>query len=73
MLVNEVRDFIFENYYKWSGSVQERSYSWMKHLKKKKDLLLLANQLIEKIPNPLNAKELYQSFIRKKNTESVKQ
>ena len=42
-------------------------------LEKKKDLLLLANQLIEKIPNPLNAKELYQSFIRKKNTESVKQ
>ena len=38
-----------------------------------KDLLLLANKLIEKIPDPRNAKELYQSFIRKKNTESVKQ
>ena len=73
MLVNEMRHFIFENYYKWIGSVQERSYSWMKRLKKKKDLLLLANKLIEKIPDPRNAKELYQWFIRKKNSESVKQ
>ena len=45
----------------------------MKRLKKKNDLLLLANKLIEKIPNPRTPKELYQSFIRKKNTESVKQ
>ena len=39
----------------------------------KKDLLLLANKLIEKIPDPGNAKEHYQSFIRKKNTKSEKQ
>ena len=46
----------------------------MKRLKKK-DLFLLANKLIEKIPDPHNDKELsiiYQSFIRKKNTKSVK-
>ena len=43
----------------------------MKHLKKK--LLLLANKLIEKIPDPRNGKEQYQSFIRKKNKKSVKQ
>ena len=72
MLVNEMRDFIFENYHKWIRSVQERSYSWMKRLTKTK-MLLLANKLIEKIPNPRNAKELYQSFTKKKNTESVKQ
>ena len=30
----------------------------------KKDLVLLANKLIEKIPDPHNAKEHYQSFIR---------
>ena len=35
---------------------------------KKKDLLLLANKLIEKWPDPHNAKEHYQSF-----TRSVKQ
>ena len=32
----------------------------------KKDLLLLMNKLIEKIPNPRNTKEYYQLFIRKK-------
>ena len=36
-------------------------------------MLLLANKLIEKIPDSRNAKEHYQSFIRKKNTKSVKQ
>ena len=41
--------------------------------KKKKDLLLLANKLIEKIVDLDNAKEHYQSFIRKKNARSVKQ
>ena len=44
----------------------------MKRLKQK-NLLLLANKLIEKIPDPRNAKEHYQSFIRKKATKSVKQ
>ena len=36
-------------------------------------MLLLTTKLIEKIPNPRNAKEHYQSFIRKKNAKSVKQ
>ena len=31
----------------------------MKRLKKK-DLLLVANKLIEKVPDPRNAKELYE-------------
>ena len=34
--------------------------------------MLLANKLIEKIPDPCNAKEHYQSFIIKKNKKSVK-
>ena len=33
----------------------------------------LKKRLIEKMPDPLNAKEHYQSFIRKKNTKLVKQ
>ena len=46
----------------------------MKRLKKKKkDLLSLANKLIENIPDPCNVKEHYQSFIRQKNRKSVKQ
>ena len=70
MRVNEIRDFIFENYYKQIGFVKERSYS-RKILQKKKDLLLLANKLIEEIPDPRNAEEHYQSFIRKENTKLV--
>ena len=70
--VNEIRYFIFENYCKRIGFSKENSYYVMKRLKEK-DLLLLANKLIEQIPDPYNAKEYYQSFIRKKNTKSVKQ
>ena len=36
------------------------------------EILLLANKLIEKIPDTDNVKEHYQSFIRKKNRKSVK-
>ena len=36
-------------------------------------MLWLSNKSIEKIPDSRNAKEHYQSFIRKKNTKSVKQ
>ena len=34
---------------------------------------MLANKLIEKIPNPRNAKEHYQSFIKNKTKKLVKQ
>ena len=43
----------------------------MKHQKKRSTIF--ATKLTEKIPDPCNAKEHYQSFIRKKNTKSVKQ
>ena len=64
--VNDIRDFIFENYYKGIGFSKEDSYYSTKHLKRK-DLLLLANKLIEKVPDPRNAKERYESFLRKKS------
>ena len=35
--------------------------------------MLLSSKLTEKIPDPSNAKEHYRSFVRKKNTKSVKQ
>ena len=54
----EIREFIFEKYFKTL---------------EKKDLLSLANKLIEKIPGTRNAQEHYQSFERKKKTKSVKQ
>ena len=46
MSVNEIKDFIFDNYYKRIRFSNENSYYSMKRLKKK-DLLLLANKLIE--------------------------
>ena len=70
MSVNEIRDFIFENYYKRIGFSKESSYYSMKCLKRK-DLLLLTNKLIEKVPDPCNAKEHYTSFSREKNKKSV--
>ena len=38
-----------------------------------KKKLFLANKLMEKIPDLRNAKEHYQSFLRKKDRKSVKQ
>ena len=72
MSVNEIRDLIFEIHYKIIRFSEENSYYSMKRLNKK-DLLLLANKLVENLPFPCNAKEHYQSFVRKKNTKSVKQ
>ena len=58
MSVNEIRDFIF-NYYKRIGFSKESSYYSMKRLKRK-DLLLLVDKLIEKVPDPRNAKEHFE-------------
>ena len=67
MSVNEIRDFMFENYYKQIGFCKENSYYSMK--RSKKDLFLLANKLIEKLPNLGNArKHLALQF---KDTEST--
>ena len=68
----DIRDFIFESYDKRFGFSKEISYYSMKRLKRK-DLLLLANKLIEKVPDPRNAKEHHELFLRKKNSNSVKQ
>ena len=35
--------------------------------------MLLVKKLIEKLPDPRNAKEYYESFLRKKNRKSVRQ
>ena len=72
MSINKIKDFTFENYYKRIGFSKESSYYSVKRLKKKKDLLLIANKLIEKTPDPRNAKEHYQSFIRKKISKTVR-
>ena len=40
----------------------------MKH-QKKKDLQQFATKLTEKIPDPSNAKEYYQSYLKRKKTQ----
>ena len=59
VLVNEIRDFIFENFCNRIGFSKENSYYLVEHLKRKKkekkilkDLLMLANKLIEKNSDP---------------------
>ena len=54
MPVKEIKDFIFENYYKLIGFSKKKS---VKRLNKK-DLLLLTNELIKNIPDLRSAKEL---------------
>ena len=70
--INKIKESIFENCYRRIRVSKETSYYSRKRLKKK-DLLLLGNKLIEKILDPRNAKEHYQSSIRKKNRKSVKE
>ena len=70
MSVNKIRDFIFVNYYKQIGFSRENSFYSIKHQKKKSTFF--AAKLTEQIPDPFNAKEHYQSLIRKKNSKSVK-
>ena len=47
LTINELRDFIFENYYRQFGFARENSYYSMKH-QKKKDQQLFATKLTEK-------------------------
>ena len=54
--IKEMKDYIFKNYYRRIGFPKYNSFYSMKS-KRKKDLLLLAAKLIEKIPNACNAKE----------------
>ena len=69
MKVNELRDFIFKNIINeldlFKKAVIIQLNVW------KKGLLLLATKLIEKIVDPSNAKEYYNSFSKRKDTGLV--
>ena len=69
MTVNELRDFIFKNIINeldlFKKAVIIQLNVW------KKGLLLLATKLIEKIVDPSNAKEYYNSFSKRKDTGLV--
>ena len=63
MSVNEIRDFIFENCYKQIGFHKQLLFN------EKKYPQLFSTKLTENISDPPDAKEHYQSFVRKKNTK----
>ena len=56
--VNEIRDFIFENYYKKFGFLKKTVVILWNALKK--DLLSIPNKSMQKIPDSCNVKENYQ-------------
>ena len=70
--INEIKVFIFENYYKRIGFSKKSRYSSMKRLNKK-DLFLLANELSKSIPDPRNGIEHCKSFIIKEKNLSNNQ
>ena len=72
MSVNDIRDFIHETYHKQIGFSKEDRLSFIETIGKN-DLLMFATKLIEKVPDPHNAKQHYESFLRKKNRKLVKQ
>ena len=63
MSINEIKNFMFENYYKTFQLLFNKTFE-------KK--IFLGKKLIKNVPDPRNAKEHYQSFIIKKNRKSVK-
>ena len=67
MSVNEIKDFTCENYYKRIGFSKENTETF-----KENRFIVAWKQINKKVPDPRNAKEHYQSFLRKKNTNSVK-
>ena len=64
MIIKKHKGSIYENYHRWIRFFQENSFYAMKH--QKKDLLLLATKLTDKIHNATNAKQNHQPYLKKK-------
>lgn len=64
-----VRDFIFKNYHLQLGFATENNYYSMKHTK---GFVIVSNKIDrKKIPDPHNAKEQYQSFLRRNPRKTI--
>ena len=70
MTVHELRNFIFENYYKRNEFVKQSSYYSIKRLKKR--FAIAGDQINRKIVDHSNAEEYYNSYLKRKNTKLVK-
>ena len=71
MSINDIRYFIYESYEKRIRFSKEDSYPSLEC--SKKNLLLFAKKILEKVPDPCNSKQNFESFLRKKNRKIVKQ
>ena len=72
LTVKELKEFIFENYYRRIGFAKENFCYSMKH-QKKKDFLLLATKLNQKMPDSSNHKQYYKPFSKNKYKKLVNQ
>ena len=72
MTIKELKNFIYENYYRQVWFPKESSHYSIKY-QRKIDLLWLAINLTVKIPDATNAKLNYQSYVKRKNTKLVGQ
>lgn len=64
-----VRDFIFKNYHLQLGFATENNYYSMKHTK---GFVIVSNKIDRKnILDPHNAKEQYQSFLRRNPCKTI--
>ena len=72
MAFNELKDFIFENYYKRIGYVKESTFRKHNYSMKrlKKGFVIACNEINRKTADPSNAKEYYNSNLKRKNTKS---
>ena len=72
VIINELGDFVFENYRRKTGFEREDSYYLIKH-QKKKDLQLFAIKLTEKKCQIKGMPRKTINLIRKKNKQTNKQ
>ena len=66
MILKDLREFTFENYYKRTGFTND-SYYLLKN--GKKCLVLFATNLTKKIADPAKAKEQYELFLKNKDKQ----
>ena len=72
MTIKELKNFIYENYYRQVWFPKESNHYSIKY-QRKKDLLWLAIKLTVKIPDATNAKLNYQFYVKRENTKLVGQ
>ena len=69
MAANELRNFIFENYYKRIGFIKQITYYSKQRLRKRFDIA--CTEINRKRADPNNVKEYYYSYLKKHKTSKT--